>query len=391
MGLFKPAWMASDYSKHEKAIAAVKKITDPDKLFEIAMTAPLRVVRQAALERISDERTVARILLENDQLDVRESALKRVSDPAVLKTAAMSSERYMPKELIDKIDDVDTLIEIALGSPNPNDKIRGNAISKLEYHKDPEAVTQLIDALLALTDRCPEGRERHFAFNSINDIISSKHTFDREYHLPRAQCEKLVDAIIADRDGSYRPDAHLAIDLHAGFTDADSRRMAESAANPAIRQFVWRHMSHTLDELLPAYREAVQNGWEDIQSSVYDRLRKLESGDAAVLMDFVRGTDNLTIREICAVRLVQDDMDGVEGIEAMRDEAVEAYMAAFESREDKRNNGHFMCQFALGLTPAAREKYGFTVSTSEVADEDQYGRYTYDQTTVTYRGKTYQN
>ena len=187
-------------------------------------------------------------------------------------------------------------------------------------------MTQLIDALLALTDRCPEGRERHFAFNSINDIISSKHTFDREYHLPRAQCEKLVDAIIADRDGSYRPDAHLAIDVHAGFTDADSRRMAESAANPAIRQFVWRHMSHTLDELLPAYREAVQNGWEDIQSSVYDRLRKLESGDAAVLMDFVRGTDNLTIREICAVRLVQDDMDGVEGIEAMRDEAVEAYI-----------------------------------------------------------------
>lgn len=391
MGLFKPAWMASSSLKHEKAVAAVKKITDPDKLYEIVMTAPLEVVRQAALERISDERAIARILLESDNVEVSKSALKRVNDPVVLKAAAMNSDHWVPKEVLDKIGDVDALIEIAISSPNPNNNMRSSAISKLIYRKDVDAVTPLIDALLALIDRCPEGRERHFAFHSINDIISSKRTFDKEYRLPRAQCEKLVGAIIADRDKSYRPDAHLSINLYAGFTDTDKQRIAKSAADPAVRQYMWLHTSHAPGELLPAFQEAVKNGWGDIQNSIYKRIEKLGSGDTAVLMDFIRSTDNLSIREQCAWRLMKEDMDGVEGIEAMRDEAMEAYMAALESRTDKRGEAQFMCQFASGLTPAAREKYGFTVSTEEVADEDEYGRYTYGQTTVTYKGKTYRN
>ena len=252
MGLFKPAWMASSYPKHEKAVAAGKKITDPEKLFEIAMTAPLSVVRQAAIEGISDQQALARILRENDNAEVTQSALERVTDPALLKDAALNCGGGTTTALVKKIDDSTALVDIVIGSPSFH--MKQAAIEQLKTRED-------IDALLDLINRCPAKRERGFAFNAINETISSKHLFDKEYRLPRAQGEKLVDAIIADREGAFRPDYHLAINLYAGITDDDLQRMAENAANPAVREYVRKRLPTAPDQLLSVYLEAVKNGW----------------------------------------------------------------------------------------------------------------------------------
>ena len=53
MGLFKPLWMSMNI---EKAIKAVEKMTDKNKLTEVAENAPLEAVRKKAKDIIGDLR-----------------------------------------------------------------------------------------------------------------------------------------------------------------------------------------------------------------------------------------------------------------------------------------------------------------------------------------------
>lgn len=48
MGIFDPVWKTERYKWEKFAVAAVRRIKDEDKLFEIAISAPLRDVRLAA-------------------------------------------------------------------------------------------------------------------------------------------------------------------------------------------------------------------------------------------------------------------------------------------------------------------------------------------------------
>ena len=49
MGLFKPIWMTKNYQKTPKAEAAVEKISDQQKLYEIATSAPIISVKETAV------------------------------------------------------------------------------------------------------------------------------------------------------------------------------------------------------------------------------------------------------------------------------------------------------------------------------------------------------
>ncbi len=61
MGLFSPVWMTKNVKKKEKAIEAVKKITDQDELYKIAREAPLDDVRVAASMLIDDQSKLERL------------------------------------------------------------------------------------------------------------------------------------------------------------------------------------------------------------------------------------------------------------------------------------------------------------------------------------------
>ena len=50
MGLFQPIWMSKKYKDESKAIQAVRRISDSDKLLRIAFEAPLEEVAAAAVE-----------------------------------------------------------------------------------------------------------------------------------------------------------------------------------------------------------------------------------------------------------------------------------------------------------------------------------------------------
>ena len=90
MGLFDPKWMSDDRSK---ALKAVEKITDPQKLAKVAVNAKDEVVVSNAIERINEETILAGIALGNAGNFSIEKALERVTHADLLKQIADEAEK----------------------------------------------------------------------------------------------------------------------------------------------------------------------------------------------------------------------------------------------------------------------------------------------------------
>ena len=125
MGLFKPIWMTDNPKKLDKAIAAVGKITDPNKLYEIATTAPFAATRIRATERISDQKMLYQIALtkEAKYSDVQRGAIERITDQELLKKLANEAS-VSKKVLFKRISDERFLVQIAVEA---KDYYLGNA------------------------------------------------------------------------------------------------------------------------------------------------------------------------------------------------------------------------------------------------------------------------
>ena len=76
MGLFAPKWMSKDMSK---ALKAVEKITDPQKLAEVAVNVKDPFVANKAIERIQEEAVLAGIAMGDAGDYLIEKALERVT------------------------------------------------------------------------------------------------------------------------------------------------------------------------------------------------------------------------------------------------------------------------------------------------------------------------
>ena len=90
MGLFTPKWMSDDRSK---ALKAVEKITDPQKLAVVAVNAKDQFVVGKAIERIHDEAVLAGIALGNAKFFPISRALERISDPDLLRQIADEADQ----------------------------------------------------------------------------------------------------------------------------------------------------------------------------------------------------------------------------------------------------------------------------------------------------------
>lgn len=85
MRLFTPKWMSDDRSK---ALKAVEKITDPQKLAEVAVNAKDQLVVSKAIERIQEEAVLAGIVLGEATIFPIRKAFERVTNPDLLKKIA---------------------------------------------------------------------------------------------------------------------------------------------------------------------------------------------------------------------------------------------------------------------------------------------------------------
>ena len=193
MGLFGPDWKTKNTAKTAKAVENVQQFTDPDDLFEIALTAPLEDVRCAAVGRVRDQHMLKAVMLfctwpwmtketgcpykalGGDA--VRDTAAEQLKDPEILKEmllnypAAFGTQDNI-RGAIDRIHDPQMIYEILTGKfpseppqklsdgSKPFSLIRKYALSKLE---DPVLLKKLAigcdgdsscdwDAMKKLTD-----------------------------------------------------------------------------------------------------------------------------------------------------------------------------------------------------------------------------------------------
>jgi len=154
MGLFKPAWKSKDWTK---AVKAIEKVTDKNKLARIAVEAPTSDARVAAISKINDQTVLTNIAKNDENEWVRETAVEKLTDQIVLAYVAKNEEETskVRSVAIKKLTDQTVLTDIA-----KNDKwLRVEAIRKL--------TNQTVLANIAKNDKGQ--RERTEAVEKLTD------------------------------------------------------------------------------------------------------------------------------------------------------------------------------------------------------------------------------
>ena len=129
--------------------------------------------------------------------------------------------------------------------------------------------------------------------------------------------------------------------------------------------------------------------WHEAVEAVEKRVVNNESGNAMLLMEFIRDADidsNMGAR--CIRRLFDKELDSFDGIETLREEAVETFMKNIPAYG---NEDYCLKQLAVSLSPEAQKKYGFEIKAIERENEDQYGRFTERIEIITYKGRQLYN
>ena len=412
MGIFDPIWKTDKFEKEDKAIAAVRKISDPQKLKEIALTAPLQHVQEAAIKGISDQKMLFEILITASNYYRRSVALEGISDQRMLyeilqvlsEWQDMDERFYLTRHvcrkltdqsllrqaalegfgdadvIVEKISDPKVLVEIA--SHSHSSSMRCKAV---ELIKDP-------DALLSFMSDSLDAYVRNTAQDKLDDRFISEFRSDKTLHLTVEQMTRYVDALIAETDEIFEIRWSSIRNL-----DEDSvRRIMRDARRNSLRaeafQYLLRNTEHL--NLMEAYKEAranyrnqseVRGGWYEAVNAVEERVVNDESGNAMLLMEFIRDADvgsNMGAR--CIRRLFDKELDSFDGIETLREEAVETFMKNIPAYGDE---DYCLKQLAVSLSPEAQKKYGFEIKAIERENEDQYGRFTERIERITYKGR----
>ena len=148
MGLFEPAWMfdfdATPVSKRgkklDKAIVAVKRIANPEKLKEVALLAPYSEVAKTAIARIDDQADLADVAIGAKSGRAAAEAAKRINDPALLKKVALEAGSFKGGDAAaSRLTDQRALAEVACRSVS--DRTREKALERI---KDPTVVMECL-------------------------------------------------------------------------------------------------------------------------------------------------------------------------------------------------------------------------------------------------------
>lgn len=484
MGLFKPFWMkeTNDSAKLRKINAGVRKISNQNKLYEIATTAYHGSVKTTAVECITDEALLAKlalgspgsvgeaavkriknknlmydIALRSKDWKVSEAAAGMIEDQALLgKMAMTAAHERARRSAVNRIEDQEVLARIALESADkwtaddaarrvrapeqalrvamsnrecavhgayavsdpaarlkialeaPTRDARAAAISKLDdalalrqiacgassNEERQEAVYRLkdTDALIDVLESEPVQNIRDRAVFRLRESTSERPLSD-------IQRAKLIRVITADRkDGN---DTIRLIDL------LDKAEDFWQILKEAERTDVQKTAFCKLAPLVPAsqlpevckeaeerYHEAGEQDrwtWESALDLAFSMIR--EKGSPDLLMPFIKDASYGSALASNAIKeLFNEELDGREGIDELRDEAVKTFIAnipEYGNRFKRQDETRCIISLATSLPPAAQEKYGFKVWEDEREDEDQYGRNTVTVTWVDWQGKIF--
>ena len=120
-------------------------------------------------------------------------------------------------------------------------------------------------------------------------------------------------------------------------------------------------------------------------------MLKEENGNPDLLMCFILDPEmGCNMASSCISALFDKTLDKAEGIEKMRDTAVSAFLnniPAYGKQDSGHNEKYCILHLGSALPEDAQSRYGIRVLRTERSDEDQFGRYTYEEARVEWRGK----
>jgi hypothetical protein len=140
MWIFKPAWESED---EKRRMEAVRKMTDVEKLKELALTASDKNVRIAAVEKITDREVLKEFALTVSDKYVRWVAVGKITDQEILKEVALKDSNWViRKTAVEKITDEAVLIEVAL--KDKYWRVRDEAVYKITDENMNKTLRQLV-------------------------------------------------------------------------------------------------------------------------------------------------------------------------------------------------------------------------------------------------------
>jgi hypothetical protein len=154
MGLFEPIWMTSEEDKQQKALDAVMKISDQQKLGEVFQRAPLGGVSLAALDRIGDQEFIVMLMRTSGRF--RRECIGRISEPGLLLSLAESEE--VPYALADVLAKIKSLSLPDLFDTERTDRVLCAELARIaaDFH---QAIKK---PFLGFTPESHLGRAREF-------------------------------------------------------------------------------------------------------------------------------------------------------------------------------------------------------------------------------------
>lgn len=159
MGLFRPIWMTNKRTKDDEAAAAVRKITDQNKLKRIAMEAPRYAAAFAAIEGIDDEELLFEFArfgglpTKVSWFSIKPAAMRRISRQDLLEKILESIEfdwnpdmKYSHSYAIEVYERLDyPPLDWALRrSDDKSDSKLVALVEKMTYPQDVEALKEVL-------------------------------------------------------------------------------------------------------------------------------------------------------------------------------------------------------------------------------------------------------
>ena len=372
--------MALDrHTPEEIAEAVINRVQDEDVLEAVSLSADRTSTRCCAIAKIRDQERLVRVAMNSYDDRAADCAAAHITDPGILLNLAMSETRHA-EAAAKRINDDAALKNVALNAPLCT--ARRAALLQIDD------VPTLVEALRKEDDEW----NRREAFKKINWLVSSQ---DR--HLTEDRFEYLVEYLkqYPDERESLRLESKKPGFPHELFDKVFSAAVEADTRGTSFLQTVWQVPEEQLPDMWLEAAERSRNargGLEKPWTRARDEIKKrIELSDnPSVQMAVIR---NAAFGKEPALHAIQRQfdkrIDDAEGIAALREEAINAYVDHIPSFPDKE--GQSMFALTRVLPEEALEQYGFRISEHEQEDEDQFGRYTYDVTTIFFRGKHYWN
>ncbi len=393
MKFFEPIWKTNKREKLEEALAAVREITDPGKLQEAALSAWFPEVRSAALERITDQKMLHKVILANEtDYEIRREAVRRISDPEVLTEIAMQRQAYPADgDAIAMLSDQEQLRRIALSE-------QGGEQDKAVYKIGDQGV------LGEIAENAKKGSARKTAIRNITDpgilldvmstaeeVYTRGEAYDRLVLLRRTgklpklseeQHRKVIDFIVHEDDRNVR------IELNEFCTTDDLMRIYREAARYDLRakalDSLVRDRAFPDSELQEAWKTAESgrktvyntrsNPWQDAKQTIETRITGAADTDPEMLLAFVQ--DPAVGSEFaadCLKSLFDEKFEGRERIAFLRDEAFAAYLRNiphYAETDQKTTLQEYILRLAHAVPRQFHDEYGLTVFLEENEQAD---------------------